>query len=801
MFIACPKGFTYNQLYRIRLAMSDDNPRQMLSGRLATIAVIVGTVGVALAIRIVWPYPNVFVDGDVWFRGMDAWYHMRLVDSFVANFPYTTAYDPYTWFPHGIEPPFHPLTGWLVGGTAMLFGGSAPSPHAVDVAGAVFPAVLGSLTVIPAYFIGRRLFGPLAGAVGAIVLAIAPGEFLSRTLLGFTDHHVSEAFFSAMALMCLVIAIEKASAAVVRLSSLRRELTRSARPAVVWTALAGVSLGMYLLAWRGGLMVLLILFIYTVVRGFVDYFRDRPGDDVILVVSGAVLIGAIMSSPLASTHWTPELFVLALVASGLAPIVMKLLSLWARSRGFSPKAFVALLLGCGGVVVVVGAVGFPAAFKGAINAIDFMIPTGSGLAITEMQPLLFPHGEFSTIVAWTNFTTALPASLIGLVVLWRSRKSPRRDNVLLFAIWSITMLSAVLSQRRFGYYYMLNASVLTGFLVAFVFQSEWCRRQLRLAQTRVSVTQAKNKATRRTIRSQQAERRGALLRLTIVALAIVGAIAVPCVEMAHNFAVERSLMTPGWWETLNWMRENTPEPLEEDAYYALYEHPGHDVDFDYPDSAYSIMAWWDYGHWLTKVSQRIPVSNPFQQGASTAARYLLSRTGEEGAERLEALDARYVVLDARTSARTFDAVTKWDDVEPSDFYDIYSQRRPDGALDTVVAFYPEYYETMLVRLFNFSGEAFQPGAYNVIGYADTGGLPEAPRLITALETFDTYDEAMDYIAEANDEHVRLVSADPLVSCVALEALEDYAVVYESHTRTALGGRQVPEVKVIEYLGP
>ena len=107
---------------------------------------------------------------------------------------------------------------------------------------------------------------------------------------------------------------------------------------------------------------------------------------------------------------------------------------------------------------------------------------------------------------------------------------------------------------------------------------------------------------------------------------------------------------------------------------------------------------------------------------------------------------------------------------------------------------------MLVRLFNFSGEAVEPDSYNVIVYANTGGLPDAPRLITALETFDTYDAAMDYVAASNDEHVRLVSADPMVSCVALEALEDYAIVYQSNTRAALGGHSVPEVKVFEYLG-
>jgi len=779
--------------------MSDQEPRQILSGRVVTVVVLGIVVCVALAIRIAWPYSNIFVDGNVWFRGMDAWYHMRLVDNLMANFPHTTAFDPFTRYPHGIEPPFHPLTGWLIGATAMLFGGSS-SAHAVDVAGAVFPAVLGSLTVIPAFVIGRRLFGPVAGAVGAVVLAIAPGEFLSRTLLGFADHHVSEAFFSAMALMFLVLAISTTTGKRVRLSTLSRDETVPVRRLVLWTVLAGLSLGLYLLAWRGGLMLLLILFIYTVVRGMVDYYRGRESDDVIVVVSGAVLIGGLMSMPLAATHWTPELFVLASVAAVLAPVVMRLLSRLARGRGLSANAFVAMLFGCGGIVVAFAALVFPAAFKGAINAIDFMVVTGPSFSILEMHPLFLPRGEFTVDVAWTNFTTVLPASIIGLCVLWRSRKSPRVDQVLLFVVWSITMLAAVLSQRRFGYYYMLNAAILTGFLIAFVFDTEWCQKQWRLVRAHVQVSQAKNKAARRALRSQQTERRGAAARLAIVAVAVVAVVAVPCLEMAHNFAVEPSLMTRGWWETLNWLRDNTPEPMQEDAYYALWEHPGRGEDFEYPDTAYSVMSWWDYGHWLSRVAQRIPITNPFQQGAGTAADYLLNTTEEEAARQLEELDCRYIVLDAKTSVRTFHGITEWHGVERDDYFQVYSQRTPSGGLETLVLYYPEYYRTMLVRLYNFSGEVFEPQVYQVIRYSDTGGLSEAPRLITGLDTFDTYEEAMAFVADANDEHVRLVSADPLQACVELDVLEGYSVVFESTYSSTLGSVSVPEVRVFEFAG-
>ncbi len=251
--------------------------------RLIASAVIIASMAAALAIRILWPYDTVFVDGNVWFREMDSWYRMRLVDNFLQNFPLVTAFDPYSNFPHGIRAAFHPLTSWLIGVPALILGGGNPSPELIDKCGAYFPPILGALTVIPVYFIGRLLHGRLAGAVAAILIAVLPGEFLSRSLLGFTDHHVTEAFFSAVALLLFMKALREAAKAevVVRRPS---DLANPAyRRVVLFAVFAGIALGLYLLAWRGGVFVLAVLVLYTVIRSLMDYEAERAGDDMVLV--------------------------------------------------------------------------------------------------------------------------------------------------------------------------------------------------------------------------------------------------------------------------------------------------------------------------------------------------------------------------------------------------------------------------------------------------------------------------------------------------------------------------------------
>jgi len=54
--------------------------------------------------------------------------------------------------------------------------------------------------------------------------------------------------------------------------------------------------------------------------------------------------------------------------------------------------------------------------------------------------------------------------------------------------------------------------------------------------------------------------------------------------------------------------------------------------FEYPEGAYGVQSWWDYGHWITTRAERIPNANPFQQNAGEAADYLLAPSEEASRE-------------------------------------------------------------------------------------------------------------------------------------------------------------------------
>lgn len=70
------------------------------------------------------------------------------------------------------------------------------------------------------------------------------------------------------------------------------------------------------------------------------------------------------------------------------------------------------------------------------------------------------------------------------------------------------------------------------------------------------------------------------------------------------------IMNQDWKESLLWMANNTPATGVD--YYTIYDKS----TFVYPNSSYGVMSWWDYGHMITYIAQRIPNANPFQAGVS-----------------------------------------------------------------------------------------------------------------------------------------------------------------------------------------
>ena len=166
---------------------------------------------------------------------------------------------------------------------------------------------------------------------------------------------------------------------------------------------------------------------------------------------------------------------------------------------------------------------------------------------------------------------------------------------------------------------------------------------------------------------------------------------------------------------------------------------------------------------------------------------------------MDKFGSRYVIIDRPTVTTKFHAVATYSGSSPENFHDVYYQPQ-DNKLVRLYFFYPEYYRSLAVRLYNFDGSQVTPQSSNVISYEErTGPEGEPYKVITEAKSFPTYEEAEAYISSQESGNYRIVNTDPFVSPVPLEALEHYKLIYSSDSSVMKpGGGMISEVKIFEY---
>ncbi len=769
----------------------------------AAIAGIIVAVlcGIALFIRIYLPYDQTFSGGQVWFID-DAWYHMRLVENLVQHFPHRIYFDPYTYYPHGTVVPWPPFYDWLIAGAAWIIGLGHPSQHLAQTVGAFTPAVLGALTVIPVYFIGKELFNRWVGVISAAILVVLPSEFLARSILGFTDHHVAETLFSSVTILFLIMAVKRAREREISFSHVVNKDWAVLKKPLIYALLAGIFLGIYFLVWVGALMLLFIVFAYLGIQFIIDHLRGKSTDYLCIISVLPFAIAAVMSLPFVLKTGVGTFVLVSVIIAIVAPIGLSGLSRFMAGKALKPVYYPAALLGIAGVGLLIFWLIDPSLLHSMLSQFSVFNPGIVALTIQEARPLTIN-------IAWSDFTTSFFIAFIPLGLLIYHAVKERSADKTLFLIWSVVILAATLGQVRFCYYFAVNVALLTGYFSWRVLDFAGLRKLLTKPKELVSAYTTRKKKKKAKARAKVSQRRFLQPRATWIkvigaGIAIFFLVFFPNISPQAGFSFGRLeatasigpvRMDPDWYSALVWLRNNTPEPFgDPNYYYQLYEAPPSGEDYNYPDTAYGIMSWWDYGHWITNVGRRIPIANPFQEGATIAGKYLTSQNETSANQIMDELGAKYVMIDYAMPIGKFYAMVTWAGENLSDFYDVYYAPTGNATLQPVMLYYPSYYNSTVVRLYNFNGTAVVPAenATIVISYKDQVNQQGMPyKEITSAQSFSTYEEARDFISSHASENYKIIGVDPFKSPVPLEKLEHYQLVYATSS-------QYP-VKIFEYV--
>ncbi|MEM3086575.1 MAG: oligosaccharyl transferase, archaeosortase A system-associated [Halobacteria archaeon] len=675
-------------------------------------AILMGLVAFSIYTRAVVPWPSeLYPDGRCCkFAADDAVMQMRHVELAVRHFPVRAFFDPFTFFPYGHGIHYGPAWTLSIAAVSLLVGGGNPSPQTVDTVAALFPAVMGGLTLIPVYLIGRYAFDRRTGLLAAAIFATIPGQFLSRSLLGFTDHHVAEVFYMAIAVALYIKALDVGRNLTFG-HVLRREW--GALRAVLLPVLGvGVAYGLYYLNWPGATMLMVPMGLFLLLQVVVEFMRGGNPDGPVLVTAGSLLTAILVMLPGVQWDLVPDPktytpfgpgFLGAFLALAL---VLGLVVVLFRRKSLPRFLFPFLLLALPAIGLPILSVVAPNLYGGVTSALAiFTPPTGGASTVAEAsgpqwaQFVGMQGGIFHVMFFYSGFLLLVGYRILYRGFLKKGEDAGYKPGLLFLAIWAYFLIHITWAQNRFSYYSVASTGIVGAYFIVELADAAGLRRLRERIPREVARPSDLSGFLSRSA--------SPVVMSAMVPALLFLAVFVGDAAQGTGNTVEWTLAAsrggPGsggdyleWLESLTWMRENTPDPQGPGLNFsAIYPRPPDGI-FHYPkksngttwydyQSAYGVMSWWDYGHVITYFGKRIPNANPFQAGIGIlpcperdpaecspggpdaaspdlvlGAAPFLSTDNESMANQIaDALGTRYVMSDWPQATGKFGAVLTW----------------------------------------------------------------------------------------------------------------------------------------------
>lgn len=580
-----------------------------------------------------------FIGGDVLFSGYDEYYHMRRIFYTAAHFPQTLWFDSYLDYPKGFEITWPPLFDYLSAGMSLLLGGG--THQGIETVSALLPPVIGALTIVAVYYVVKRIFGQRVALMSAFLTAVAPYN-LVKTMAAATDHHGLETLLLVLIFLGIAGGFEeftenRVSEGASRPGSRNQKRKRikktgknggqdsialtSAMPGlkagwsrqIVSGIIAGVAMAALAMTWRGAAVYFVFVLAYAAINVALDLRKGRATDLRHLIL--AVGLATAIMLPFWGSTWARE-SIAALVLMTAAVLVMHIAARAIAARKIlwtilpvSLVCIAVLVLATGSVL---GFTGFGDVGSIAREGSDYLFGGELTGKISEAEPIYVGVNFFSSLGLF------LLLSLMGLVLLVRLiERDGMTDGRLLFLVWTVAALLLTIGQKRFLYIFAINGAV----LMSLLFFEAWSYIK-----------------ERQIFRSSGSARSAAGLLLAAI-------IFLPSLEGAVSISGESPSITGDWYESLNWLKENTPKT-------SFFSDPKERAE-------YSVMSWWDYGNWILYQGERPVVANNFQAGVMDSARFLLSENETESCEIMDARGSKYVITDLIMIYGKLGAIASW----------------------------------------------------------------------------------------------------------------------------------------------
>ncbi|PSP54265.1 oligosaccharyl transferase, archaeosortase A system-associated [Halobacteriales archaeon QH_7_68_42] len=686
-----------------------------------------------------------FVVGDrIYYSGNDPWYHYRMVSYTVRNWPGTSPFDPWTYFPFGTHSSqFGTVFDQLMATAALVVGLGNPSDQTVRMVVLFAPAVFGVATAIPVYYIGKRAAGRFAGIVAVGVLATFASTFVSRGTVGFADHHIAEVLFMSVSILATMVAVSVAQKEKPVWELLREREVAAVRRPVGWAVVAGVATAVYIWTWAPGVFLIGILGVYYLVElSSLQAHGESPEPVAIVGAVSMLTTGVLALAPLEEIDIGATSYSLLQPGMAFAVAAGCVFMAWLarewdtrETQNYQyPVAVVGIIVVLAGLMALV----LPNLFDFLISQVLRVLGLGvneRAATIGEAQPL-----PFENLYSRYRFTHFIAIAGV-LYVAVRQVLTKARSDLVLLALWTVFM-------RRFDYYLGVTVALMVGYTIASLADFASLFEDIEDIQTYQVVSIV------------------AIVVVVFAPLVVTGSGILAVQATGGNNGPGPGQDPIAWNESLSWMQDNTPEEGNlrgagnDMPFYGTFEATD---DFDYEEGFYGVMSWWDYGHWITQMSERIPNANPFQQGADQAANFLLSQSEDDANDVLDDLDdgegteTRYVMVDWKMAT-------------------------------TERLYATGYYESTAIRLYHFHGSAIEPEPVVLDWERESVGQGSIP-VSQGIQRFDNMSAARQYVREDGSAQVGGVGRYPEER---VPAMEHYRLVGTSD-RTAFSSQRYTQL--------
>jgi len=735
------------------------------------------------------------------FVGMDdPTYQLRRIEQVIANYPNIAWFDPMTYFPFGQPMHWGPLFPFL-GATISLLFGATTRTEIISVT-LFIPCAMAALMVPVIYLLVRKVADWKAGLAAAFFIAIVPGQFFFRSYYGYLDHHAGEVFFSTFFCLCYVTALVYSRKHPVDIAN-----KETWKVPIILGVLCGLSYLLGLALMPTMILFALIVGIFTPLWFIIQRYIGHLGASA-LVINSVTFLVAIIGYFFIGVHAEGGLNYYTIghpIAYSL--LILANLLLFGFSYKLKEKPYwyyVGAIIGVSILGIVALALILPDLFS------YFMANANAFFGTDDIHWKTIQEARaWSFDDAWRTFQYSLLLFGAGVAVLiYRIRKELCPSHAFTL-IWALVILYATCQHIRYEYYLAVPVAILSGIAVGFALNLIKFPFLSRIeAQSR---DEAHERGKRKSEKSHDGgsfkslhheEMLGKYLFLAII---LIFALLFTYQALGRDLIVGANNLNPDWREATEWLNQNTPDPGLD--YYAIYDAK----NFSYPDSAYGVMSWWDYGHMITFIGKRMPNANPFQYGVNGpngSARFFMTQNESEADQILENLKTKYVITDYEMDTGKFWAMATWDDpdvgVYPYQRTFIFpSPEDPKSGIN-----YPlltnEYYQTMISRLHNFDGAYTEPDKVYFLRYMkpSISGL-SAPLVVDGTQTNYTHAKSLveSFNPEENPKYDVILAnfgfADPVEP---VPALNHYRLIFESHTRTtSKDEHDLRYVKIFEYV--